>query len=771
MGRFAESTAVRIALFALIAMALVWTMLPNGGWLNEFRDAQVLTLHERAAVDSVRRFGELPLWDPWYCGGLYGLGAPQSRFASPPFLLSLLFGVERAEPLVIFLFAVLGMEGTYRWVRLRVVDATAALRIAPLFALSGHFAVAHFRGWTNFFGFELVPFVLLGITMAARGRTWGIAVSSIAFAVMLGFGGTFAAPIVAVAAIFEALRAISEAPPSRRGRAIWMLLAVASFMVTVAAVRLLPIAETLLASPRIMAGTPGHSPKALLDFLVKSLEVKNGDVLESGAFFVGAAFLALVALGGSERKSVMPLVIVVLCLWLAAGYARKPPLFALLRQLPVFSALRYPERFLWIGILYACEPAAHALAKLPRLGEGRRWRVGANLVLTIAVIGTIGTQVFSFAEVGKARELGVVAVDRMEEFRQSRGNRWLAAHYQGIGAGSLSCWETHPVIMSPKLRGDLANEEYFEDPSLAAAKRVSWSPNRIVVHVDVKPGKETARLLVNQNWHPGWRSSIGSVVSDDGLLAVDLPEGANDVTLEFRPRSALAGGVVTLVALVSILLLGAGARGGRIPFRRSSWPRTAGLVLLPWALAAAFFVTWSEPRYPPAPQRNANGTPAFADEPGRGSVPIHAQFELPIVLDAVRFGEPNNLKNLAIDLYFRRTGAVPRTTGMFVHVIRREGQAPVVEPAEKGKEKPREFFNADHQVVGGSFYLSDAPEGKLVHDAFGIQVGKAAPGDWDVWLGFGHVSGRRGRAKVVDPGTSTVNEDRVRIGTFTVPAP
>src|SRR6187551_1525838 len=109
MGRLAERTAVRIALFALIATVLVWPMLATAGWLNEFRDAQVMALYERAAVDSVKRFGELPLWNPWYCGGLYGLGAPQSRFASPTFLLSLLFGVERSEPLVIFLFAVLGM--------------------------------------------------------------------------------------------------------------------------------------------------------------------------------------------------------------------------------------------------------------------------------------------------------------------------------------------------------------------------------------------------------------------------------------------------------------------------------------------------------------------------------------------------------------------------------------------------------------------------------------------------------------------------------------
>lgn len=774
MGRLAERTAVRLAIFALIATAVVWAMLPTAGWLNEFRDAQVLTLHERAAVDAVRRFGQLPLWDPWYCGGIYGLGEPQSRFASPPFLLSLLFGVERAEPLVIFLFTVLGMEGTYRWVRLRVNDATAALRVAPVFALSGHFAVSYFRGWTNFFGFELVPFVLLGITLAARGRTGGIAVSAIAFAVMVGFGGTFAAPIVAVAATIEAVRALLEQPPQRRGRAIVMLAALASFMLAVAAVRLLPIAETLSAQPRIMAGTPGHAPKTLLYFLVKSLQAKDGNVEDPGSFFVGAAFLALVALGGSDRKSIRPLVIVVIFLWLAAGYARKPALFALLREVPVFSALRYPERFLWIAILYASEPAANALARVPRLGEGKKWRIGANVVLTLAVVATVVSQITAFIDVGKERELGAVAVDRLQEFRQARGNRWLAAHYTGIGAGSLSCWETHPVTMSSKLRGDLAAEEYVADPQVGKARRVSWSPNEIVVHASMA---SAGRLLVNQNWHPGWRASVGAVVSDDGLLAVDLPPGESDVKLTFRPRSAFTGATVTAVALVSIVLLGwspmyswgksRGARRGRIPFRRGAVVRTTALVLAPWVAFGAFVATWDEPRYPPAPLRNANGAPAIVNGPAPDATKIGAQFEVPIVVDGARLTGPDHLQNITLDVYFRRTGAVPRTTAMFAHVIRREGQEPIP-PPENQKEKPLDFFNADHQVVGGSFYLSDSPEGYTIHDAFGIHVGKAARGEYDVWLGFGHVSGRRGRAKVIEPGKTTVNDNRIKIGSFVV---
>ena len=57
---------------------------------------------------------------------------------------------------------------------------------------------------------------------------------------------------------------------------------------------------------------------------------------------------------------------------------------------------------------------------------------------------------------------------------------------------------------------------------------------------------------------------------------------------------------------------------------------------------------------------------------------------------------------------------------------------------------------------------------RLVHDAVGIHLKEPARGIWDVYIGFGHVSGQQGRAKVTDPGTAIVSDDRVRIGTFLV---
>ena len=136
-------------------------------------------------------------------------------------------------------------------------------------------------------------------------------------------------------------------------------------------------------------------------------------------------------------------------------------------------------------------------------------------------------QIKAFYDVYTARDFGVAAPNSTHPFRPSRGNRWLASHCESAGLGSLSCWKTHPVTMSPLLRGDLAQEEYVADPVLGTARRASWTPNTIVVHVSMR---EPGRLLVNQNWRPGWRTSIGTVVSEKSLLAIDLPAGDADVS-------------------------------------------------------------------------------------------------------------------------------------------------------------------------------------------------------------------------------------------------
>jgi hypothetical protein len=121
--------------------------------------------------------------------------------------------------------------------------------------------------------------------------------------------------------------------------------------------------------------------------------------------------------------------------------------------------------------------------------------------------------------------------------------------YPRANLGTLSCFEETPLDVSPLLRGDLPADEYLADPDAGTVRRVSWSPNEIVLEVDAK---RPTTVLVNQNMGVGWRARGAALVEggENGLLAARVDAGRHTVTFRYLPRSVLAGAVVSLLAAV-----------------------------------------------------------------------------------------------------------------------------------------------------------------------------------------------------------------------------
>ena len=130
-----------------------------------------------------------------------------------------------------------------------------------------------------------------------------------------------------------------------------------------------------------------------------------------------------------------------------------------------------------------------------------------------------------------------------------RTHRW--------GAAPSHASTTTRYHSRPLLRGDLPNEEYLRDPSEGEVVRRAWSPNRVDLHASLT---RPARVYINQNWHPGWRASVGEVRQESGLLVLDLPAGEHDVALRFLPRAGLGGIAVTLAALIATAFIAWRAR-------------------------------------------------------------------------------------------------------------------------------------------------------------------------------------------------------------------
>jgi hypothetical protein len=740
---------IRLGAFSVIALVALLPALSRAGLLNEIRDAQFLFAYDMSAVDSVLRYRELPLWNPYYCGGIYALGAPEVSFVAPTFLLSLLLGPARALPLTAFVMTVLGMEGFFRWLRLGTGSSLGPALFAPILGLNGLFAFAYYNGWTHFYGFELVPWVLWGIRLALCTEARGLCAAVLGLGWMIGFGGTYA-PLYTV--LLAGLEILLRSGFRRRAglrlgtRAGWLAV-VAALSLGVSAFRVWPLLGTMASSPRVMAGSPGRSLPSLAEALFSAAPGASAPG-GAGSYFFGLLALPLVACGLGRRRRWFAVLLLGFTLWAATGYAYGPGPFVWLRELPLFEMVRYPERFLFFAALYAGVLGAGGVDHWVRLA--RRHALGtAGVGLAVCLVAaTTVRSVTSYRTVLENMWLGAPPKTVDQPFAQSRGNRWLASHVRALSRGTLSCYEAYPVTQSERLRGDLSQEEYLAEPDAGHVARKSWSPNRLELSVNLA---RPTRLLVNQNYHPGWRANVGKVVSDQGLLAVALPKGEHSLTLSFWPRSATGGLVTSVLALAALLVLCRRISHRRGLWDRSDWKRSVLLAGAPLLVVPLAWSTLPEPPPRPPSLLNPNRTPVVTPKLPDGVEPVRVTFALPVRIEGVRLPEHLDADGVAsFELYWRVTGKVPRAVGVFVHLMPRAGHG----------------INADHELVGASLFFKDAPRGQLLRDAFSVDMTRAPRGPWQMYVGLWHASGSRARVPIASGTSVPVSENRGLMGTF-----
>jgi hypothetical protein len=756
----AASTPQRLGVFAILALVAAWPLLSTAAQFNEFRDAHVLAHYESAARESLLRWHQVPLWDPYYCGGMYLLGTPQARFVSPSFLLTLLFGETRGEALTVFAMIVLGLEGTYRYARRRGATGFGALLAAPVFALGGIFATSPSLGWVSFLGFELLPWLALGVRRALAGERSGVALTAVSAAWCVGFGGTYTTPLAVVWCAFEG---VAWALPRvrRRPREVAAGVGVAAAAVVLAmglaAVRLWPIAETLAQAPRIVGGGPSNSLITLTRMFFFPIRAESDD----GEFYVGFFVVPAVLLGIVRRRSLPLGICAVLYAWLAAGYGASPSLFGALRELPFYSALRYPERFLVllglaVAVLAACGISRmEALVRTKRARARRRRRALATAALVLAslalVVG-VGPLMAQHSLHARGRQLGVLPAPTAEAelFHQARGNRWALAYYEPHSRGSLSCWEAYPVPESRLLRGDLKSEEYLLEEDAGSVRQEAWSPNAIDLEVTLT---RPATVAVNQNWHSGWYSNVGEVGSKDGLLTVALPEGTHALKLRFSPRSATGGALASLVAAAVAAWLLFQARKAPLVSGARDRVVIALLALSPAIAALATAATVRGRGAPPVPLQTPDGRPIVADGIDEGAIRIDARFADGVTLEAATLSrsEPRAGSDMTLELDWQRGAKLEPGLGVFVHIEPSSGST----------------LNGDHVLLSGVLDFQDAPPGATLRDVIPLYVPDDGRGKtWKVWVGLWRVRREGGRVTVVDAGHAMLENDRVLAASF-----
>jgi hypothetical protein len=237
--------------------------------------------------------------------------------------------------------------------------------------------------------------------------------------------------------------------------------------------------------------------------------------------------------------------------------------------LPLFSQLRFPFRYAIVAAMFACLAAARGFTvvedALPRIEAGARTALrsaalrialrvmGAAVAASIGIACVKDVLVENFVHPGALYNFDEL-VRIPDTFKQSRGNRWDAHVWPMLDRGSMHCFEENQLFESKELRGDRPHEEWATDPS-AEVTREHWSPNKLVLRVK---SANATRVVVNQNYNRSWKSNIGTVVSEDGLLAVDVGAGEQRIEIVFSDTRLRLG---ALISLATAMLLGRHAFG------------------------------------------------------------------------------------------------------------------------------------------------------------------------------------------------------------------
>lgn len=505
---------------------------------------------------SLARWHELPLWNPYECGGVPLWDNPQSIVASP---LALLLQ-PASTGLTIAVWAVVhttvGFVGMWLLCRSELRSSRfAAFVAACLFAFSAPISDHVGGGHTAFASFQFAPLALFFWRRAETDRRMAIGLGLLV-ANTLYEGGVYPLAFMALMLAIETLTRLSSVPRTLAiTKAAGIVVLVAA---TVGAARLIPVVDQLAHYKRPLAPETDFIDGALLRdmYLSRAHALRFGHeyVWPEYVAYTGPIVLVFVFAGillGARHAKWLSVLGVVLFLLMLGHFAPWAPWSLLKGHVPPFVSMRVPSRFRLLLVVAIAGFVAIAVDRVPRFVAS----FGTGRFAEAARAVTIAVALFAAGDVA-SHSLDIIAStwDGPKPTPQAPSARF---HLGGPGIaqfidqprqnrGRLECWEEWaPHAGAPLWVGDLPQAK-ATSPS-ATVRSVSRTQNSFAIDVDAP---EPTTLLLNTSFARGWRASVGLAREQAHQLVVDIPAGHHEIRVWYWPVGLTLGFVLTAVGLV-----------------------------------------------------------------------------------------------------------------------------------------------------------------------------------------------------------------------------
>lgn len=347
---------------------------------------------------GLRRYGEIPLWNPYMLTGFPHVGDFVNHFWNPVSTLPvLIWGGINGMKVSIFISLVLAGIGQWLFAHIFGIRGPFRLWAALLFMLSGGLALLWRLGWYELLlGAVWFPwcFASLWWALHRQDRT-SLVLATVCVAMVLTTGGGYYPVYLFVCLGILVGAALLSARRSERWAKLRRATAVIALSLGLLAVMLLPIIDSYRytardALPELEQRGSQPISYALVNYIVAADDWFNVDILSKGSgwswFYIGylpIAALVFIPLLYSKARwrrpaiSTLVLLTIVLLAWQANRYS---PVKVIYEWIPSLYTFRFPNRLLIIATSPLIALAGLGLQHLMLVG--RRWSRGWRLTVT-----------------------------------------------------------------------------------------------------------------------------------------------------------------------------------------------------------------------------------------------------------------------------------------------------------------------------------------------------------------------------------------------------
>ena len=511
---------------------------------------------------TILEYGQIPLWNPYQCGGNVMLANPQSGFLSPFFIFIILFGEVVGLKINIIIHMMIGMLGSYYLARHLKFGDIASYFPPIIFMMSSIYQLQLAEGHMTWIAMSWIPWVFLYYLKSIEKLRYVI-ISGLFISMMFFEGNVYIfAYSILLLSIYGFLRTIQ----SLSIRPITAIILIIIIILPFSAIKLLPVLEVSIENPRSIDDSSGFTLEILYNSFLNRIQKLgahyfNGQVWgwhEYGAYIGDiVALLSLYGIVLFFRKEWPIIITTFMFLIFIFNYNSPINLWALIHSLPLYESLRNPSRMVLMAVFGISILSGMALSDIEKRNK--------YLALAIVLFVLFDLYMVNSSIMENTFVIEPMKIEKDSDFHQVFGEGLGYGRYSSMyevflkNHGEVGCYEpqhikisaitmTNRSILNPRYMG-----ETFLNRGNGTAKITYFSPNRIEVDVDTL---DNDILILNQNYHSGWNSNIGNVISVNGLVAVPVKSGKTHVVFYYLPKSFVYGAIITLISLfVSLIII------------------------------------------------------------------------------------------------------------------------------------------------------------------------------------------------------------------------